>query len=78
VTESGADEWKSPEIARLQLRSGGKKPILDRQTLLSVADMDSLDRTMVLRVHQLDTEARETRTLPAAASRSRGGTPVSG
>jgi hypothetical protein len=53
----------SPELSRIQLRNEENKLILNNMVLLSVLEIDGIDKTVQVRVHQLDTEARETRTM---------------
>jgi hypothetical protein len=53
----------SPEVSRIQLRNEENKLILNNKVLLSVLEIDLIDKTVAVRVHQLDTEARETRTM---------------
>jgi hypothetical protein len=52
-----------PEVTRVQLRGGENKLIVDNKVLVSLVEVDSLDKTAVVRVHQLDAERRETRTM---------------
>ncbi|MDR2353986.1 MAG: hypothetical protein LBF22_12700, partial [Deltaproteobacteria bacterium] len=51
------------EVTRFSMRNEDNKLILDNQVLLSVLEVDSLDKTATVRVHFLDTEARETRNM---------------
>jgi hypothetical protein len=57
-----------PSVARLILRNEENRLILDSKVLISVGDIDSLDRTAVVRVHDLDTERREARTMQTGDS----------
>ncbi|MDR2611658.1 MAG: hypothetical protein LBG06_02050 [Deltaproteobacteria bacterium] len=52
-----------PEIQRLAIRNDENRLILGSQILLSVGGIDSLDKTAVVKVHELDTERRETRIM---------------
>jgi hypothetical protein len=66
VAVAAADERDAspePTLTRLSVRNDESKLVLDGQVLVSVSDIDSLDRTAVVRVHQLDAERREARTM---------------
>ncbi|MDR1314639.1 MAG: hypothetical protein LBQ12_13360 [Deltaproteobacteria bacterium] len=47
-----------PTLTRLNVRGDESRLLLDGQVLLSVGDIDSLDKIASVRVHQLDTEQR--------------------
>lgn len=52
-----------PSLRRLTVRNEESRLILDGQVLLSVEDIDSLDRTATVRMQQLDSGRREARTM---------------
>ncbi|MDR2460879.1 MAG: hypothetical protein LBE38_08880 [Deltaproteobacteria bacterium] len=56
------------EITRLQLRSDENKLILDSQVLLSLGNIDIADESVLVRIHYLDTDRRETRTMEGGDS----------
>ncbi|MDR1038991.1 MAG: hypothetical protein LBR80_02255 [Deltaproteobacteria bacterium] len=53
----------SPSLARLSVRNEDSRLIIDGQVLLSVMDVDSLDRTATVRVQHLDAGKRVARTM---------------
>ncbi|MDR1036554.1 MAG: hypothetical protein LBT40_08275 [Deltaproteobacteria bacterium] len=52
-----------PTLTRLNVRSDESRLLLGGQVLVSVDAVDSLDRTAVVRVHELDANRREARTM---------------
>jgi hypothetical protein len=57
------DSQSTPEVTKFQLRNEENKLILNNQALLSVVSIDSLDKTVLVRIHQLDIEKRESKTM---------------
>ncbi|MDR1081123.1 MAG: hypothetical protein LBQ79_09255 [Deltaproteobacteria bacterium] len=61
--DEGAGSGGDPVLTRLNVRSDESRLFMGGQVLLSVDGVDSLDRTAVVRIQELDTDRREAVTM---------------
>ncbi|MDR1165646.1 MAG: hypothetical protein LBO66_07205 [Deltaproteobacteria bacterium] len=61
--QAGGEGVAPLNVARLALREEENRLILGNQVLLTILDVDNIDKIVTLRAHHLDTEKRETHTL---------------